>query len=140
MHQRGRLIRRTRPASFQPAHIHPRRIYTNTRIIQPTNQTTNKPNKQTRCRLTRTWSIWRLGSAVMTVRPEKSTRFPIRLPRMRPSFPRSRWRIVLSTLPDLCFSCSELARSLSKKLAIFSCGISSLGWRLGGWGGGMGKT
>lgn len=45
----------------------------------------------------RTWSICRLGSAVMTVRPEKSTRLPIRLPRMRPSLPLRRCAIVLST-------------------------------------------
>jgi hypothetical protein len=53
----------------------------------------------------RTWSMPRLGSAVMTVRAEKSTRLPMRLPRMRPSLPLSRCRIVLSGLPDRCVSC-----------------------------------
>ena len=36
---------------------------------------------------TPTWSMERLGSAVMTVRAEKSTRLPMRFPRMRPSLP-----------------------------------------------------
>ena len=36
---------------------------------------------------TPTWSMRRFGSGVMTVRAEKSTRLPIRLPRMRPSLP-----------------------------------------------------
>ena len=32
-----------------------------------------------------TWSIRRFGSGVMTVRAEKSTRLPIKFPRIRPS-------------------------------------------------------
>ena len=36
-----------------------------------------------------TWSICRLGSGEITVLPEKSTRFPERLPRKRPCFPFS---------------------------------------------------
>ena len=38
-----------------------------------------------------TWSTRRLGSGEMTVRPEKSTRLPLRLPRNRPCLPLSRW-------------------------------------------------
>jgi hypothetical protein len=34
----------------------------------------------------------RLGSGEMTVRPEKSTRFPERFPRKRPLFPLRRWQ------------------------------------------------
>ena len=49
---------------------------------------------------TPTSSIARLGSGVMTVRAEKSTRLPIRLPRTRPSFPLSRAEIDLSGRPD----------------------------------------
>mmetsp|Transcript_78392 Transcript_78392/g.189229 ORF Transcript_78392/g.189229 Transcript_78392/m.189229 type:complete len:227 (+) Transcript_78392:3013-3693(+) len=41
----------------------------------------------------------RLGSGVITVRAEKSTRLPIRLPRMRPSLPLSRCEIDLSGRP-----------------------------------------
>ena len=41
-----------------------------------------------------------LGSPVMTVRAEKSTRLPIRLPRMRPSLPLSRWLMDLMGLEE----------------------------------------
>ena len=51
---------------------------------------------------TPTWSMRRFGSGVMTVRPEKSTRFPIRLPRIRPSLPFRRCLIDLSGRPDFC--------------------------------------
>lgn len=44
-------------------------------------------------------SMGRLGSGVMTVRAEKSTRLPIKLPRMRPSLPFSRCLIDLSGRP-----------------------------------------
>lgn len=64
-----------------------------------------------------TWSMPRLGSAVMTVRAEKSTRFPMRFPRMRPSLPLSLARRVLSGFPDLCVSCGCPARSLSNRAA-----------------------
>jgi len=43
-----------------------------------------------------------LGSPEMTVRAEKSTRLPIRLPRTRPSLPLSRWEIDLIARPDRC--------------------------------------
>lgn len=39
-----------------------------------------------------TWSIRRFGSGEITVRPEKSTRFPDRLPRKRPCLPFRRWQ------------------------------------------------
>ena len=41
------------------------------------------------CSGTPTSSMRRLGSGEMTVRPEKSTRFPERFPRKRPCFPLS---------------------------------------------------
>jgi len=50
---------------------------------------------------TPTSSIRRLGSGDMTVLEEKSTRFPERLRRKRPSFPFSLWDRVLSIRPDL---------------------------------------
>ena len=49
---------------------------------------------------TPTWYSLRLGSGVMTVRPEKSTRFPIKLPRTRPSFPFSLCFIDFRGRPD----------------------------------------
>lgn len=51
---------------------------------------------------TPTWSILRFGSGVMTVRAEKSTRLPIRLPRIRPSLPFRRCLIDFSGRPDFC--------------------------------------
>jgi hypothetical protein len=51
---------------------------------------------------TPTWLMLMLGSGVITVRAEKSTRLPIRLPRIRPSFPRKRCRIDLIGRPDRC--------------------------------------
>lgn len=45
-----------------------------------------------------------LGSGVMTVRAEKSTRLPIKFPLTRPSFPRSRWLRVLRGLPERCMA------------------------------------
>mmetsp|Transcript_48347 Transcript_48347/g.161225 ORF Transcript_48347/g.161225 Transcript_48347/m.161225 type:complete len:346 (+) Transcript_48347:3334-4371(+) len=49
---------------------------------------------------TPTSSMARFGSPVMTVRAEKSTRFPIRLPRTRPSLPLSRCEMDLSGRPE----------------------------------------
>mmetsp|Transcript_524 Transcript_524/g.1445 ORF Transcript_524/g.1445 Transcript_524/m.1445 type:complete len:264 (-) Transcript_524:476-1267(-) len=65
---------------------------------------------------TPTCSIERLGSGVMTVRAEKSTRFPIRLPRTRPCFPFSRSEIALSGRPDLVVAC----RGTSGELLVIS--------------------
>ena len=46
-----------------------------------------------------TSSIRRLGSGDITVRPEKSTRFPDKLPRKRPCFPFKRWQNPRSGFP-----------------------------------------
>ena len=51
---------------------------------------------------TPTWSIKRLGSAVITVRAEKSTRFPIRFPLILPSLLLRRCLIDLRGRPDFC--------------------------------------
>lgn len=47
-------------------------------------------------------SILIFGSGVITVRAEKSTLFPIKLPLIRPSFALSLLQIDLIGLPDLC--------------------------------------
>lgn len=44
----------------------------------------------------------------MTVRAEKSTRFPIRLPRTRPSFPFKRCEIARIGLPDRWWSGDDM--------------------------------
>lgn len=49
---------------------------------------------------TPTWSILKLGSGVMTVLAEKSTRFPIKFPLTRPSFPFSLCLTDFSGRPD----------------------------------------
>ena len=51
---------------------------------------------------TPTWSILKLESGVITVRAEKSTLFPIKFPRMRPSLPFSRCLTDFSGRPLLC--------------------------------------
>ena len=56
---------------------------------------------------TPTWSICRLGSGVMTVRAEKSTRLPMRLPRTRPSLPFRRCFMDLRGRPDFCIACEQ---------------------------------
>ena len=63
----------------------------------------------------------------MTVRAEKSTRFPIKFPRMRPSLPFSRCRMVLRGFPPLCFSCtpSLALASLSNNALTLYCNNSS---------------
>mmetsp|Transcript_12348 Transcript_12348/g.41149 ORF Transcript_12348/g.41149 Transcript_12348/m.41149 type:complete len:209 (+) Transcript_12348:3911-4537(+) len=73
------------------------------------------------------WSMLKFGSAVMTVREEKSTRLPMRLPRMRPSLPFKRWRIVFKGLPDRCLSCrpSLALASLSNNALTLYCKSSS---------------
>lgn len=43
-----------------------------------------------------------VGSGVITVRAEKSTRLPIKLPLIRPSFALSLLHIDFIGLPDLC--------------------------------------
>lgn len=56
---------------------------------------------------TPTWSMLMRGSGVITVRALKSTRLPIRLPRMRPSLPLRRWLIDLMGLPLRCCACGQ---------------------------------
>lgn len=41
---------------------------------------------------TATWSMRKFGSGEITVRPLKSTRFPLRFPLKRPCLPLSRWQ------------------------------------------------
>ena len=78
---------------------------------------------------TPTWSMDRFGSAVMTVRALKSTRLPMRLPRMRPSLPLSRWRIVFSGLPPRCRSWTpSLALASLSKRALTLYWSSSSNW------------
>ena len=55
----------------------------------------------------------RFGSPVMTVRAEKSTRFPIRFPRTRPSFPLSLCAIDLIGLPLRCVADGSPGSELS---------------------------
>mmetsp|Transcript_38185 Transcript_38185/g.85240 ORF Transcript_38185/g.85240 Transcript_38185/m.85240 type:complete len:202 (-) Transcript_38185:74-679(-) len=74
---------------------------------------------------TPTSSRLRLGSAVMTVRAEKSTRLPMRFWRMRPSLPLIRWAMVFKRRPDRCVSCTP-EEPLSKKLATRICRIRSV--------------
>ena len=56
---------------------------------------------------TPTWSIRKFGSGVMTVRAEKSTRFPIKLPRIRPSLPFKRAFSDFSGFPDFCIALKQ---------------------------------
>lgn len=68
---------------------------------------------------TPTSSRLRLGSPVMTVRAEKSTRFPIKLPRKRPSFPLRRSRMALMGRPPFCLACGTPAKLLSMYVAMW---------------------
>mmetsp|Transcript_39970 Transcript_39970/g.80064 ORF Transcript_39970/g.80064 Transcript_39970/m.80064 type:complete len:333 (+) Transcript_39970:2804-3802(+) len=56
---------------------------------------------------TPTSSMAKLGSGVITVRAEKSTRLPIKLPRIRPSLPLRRWEMLLRGRPvrDVAGAC-----------------------------------
>lgn len=67
---------------------------------------------------TPTWSICRLGSGVMTVRAEKSTRLPIRLPRTLPSFPLRRCFMDFKGRPDFCIACEKKNASLNTSYLI----------------------
>uniref|UniRef100_A0A6B0V505 Putative secreted protein n=1 Tax=Ixodes ricinus TaxID=34613 RepID=A0A6B0V505_IXORI len=68
----------------------------------------------------------KLGSGVMTVRAEKSTRLPIRLPRMRPSLLFSRCLIDLSGRPDFCIALGSPGISLSTSVATWNWSILSV--------------
>ena len=48
-----------------------------------------------------------VGSGVITVRAEKSTRFPIKLPLIRPSLAFSLLHIDLMGRPDRCVACTN---------------------------------
>mmetsp|Transcript_103443 Transcript_103443/g.166763 ORF Transcript_103443/g.166763 Transcript_103443/m.166763 type:complete len:260 (+) Transcript_103443:541-1320(+) len=64
-----------------------------------------------------------VGSPVITVRAEKSTRFPMRLPRTRPSLPLMRWRRDLIDLPLRCCAWGCPASSLLYIVAMWYCSI-----------------
>lgn len=51
-------------------------------------------------------SMFIVGSGVMTVRAEKSTRFPIKLPLIRPSLALSLLHMDLMGRPDRCVACT----------------------------------
>ena len=74
---------------------------------------------------TPTWWIPKLGSAVMTVRAEKSTRFPIKLPRIRPSLALSLWLNVFRGRPLRCVTCGIPRNSLFMKAAQLCCSACS---------------
>ena len=65
---------------------------------------------------TPTWSTLRLGSGVMTVLAEKSTRFPIRFPRTLPSLPFSLCFTDFSGRPDFCTACEKKSKKKNKIL------------------------
>ena len=79
---------------------------------------------------TPTWSSSRFGSPVMTVRAEKSTRLPIRLPRRRPSLPFRRARSDLTGRPDDWSDCGKPAISLSIYVATWYCSRSAKSFRI----------
>ena len=66
-------------------------------------------------------SMSMLGSGVMTLRAEKSTRLPIRLPRMRPSFDFSRSVSDRNGRPVRCFAGGMPGIWLSTKVAMWNC-------------------
>mmetsp|Transcript_18841 Transcript_18841/g.58615 ORF Transcript_18841/g.58615 Transcript_18841/m.58615 type:complete len:202 (+) Transcript_18841:923-1528(+) len=70
---------------------------------------------------TPTSSIEMLGSAVMTVRALKSTRLPIRLPRMRPSLPFRRWQMDLMGRPERCVATGTPGTVLSMYVITWYC-------------------
>ena len=72
---------------------------------------------------TPTWSMRRFGSGVITARAEKSTRFPIRLPRIRPSLLFSLCLIDFNGRPLLCTALGSPGRSLSLNVATWYCSI-----------------
>ena len=57
---------------------------------------------------TPTWSIDKLGSGVMTARAEKSTRFPIKFPLIRPSLLFSLCFTDFKGRPDFCMACGKI--------------------------------
>eukprot|EP00962_Isochrysis_galbana_P015940 scaffold4556_cov114-Isochrysis_galbana.AAC.6 len=71
---------------------------------------------------TPTSSMARFGSPVMTVRAEKSTRLPIRLPRTRPSLPSRRCEMDLSGRPQWVVAGSTPGSEFVTKVARWYCG------------------
>ena len=65
-----------------------------------------------------TWLTFRFGSPVITVRALKSTRFPIRFPRTRPSLAFRRSEIDFSGRPDFCIALGTPGNVLSYQLDI----------------------
>lgn len=63
---------------------------------------------------TPTSSMSIVGSAVITERPLKFTRLPIRFPRTRPVLPLMRCRNVFSGRLFFCVACGTFFRSLSQ--------------------------
>lgn len=70
---------------------------------------------------TPTSSKSRLGSPVMTVWAEKSTRLAIKLPRRHPSLPFNLARIAFTGQPDFCNAWGIPAISLSMYVATWNC-------------------
>mmetsp|Transcript_5070 Transcript_5070/g.20351 ORF Transcript_5070/g.20351 Transcript_5070/m.20351 type:complete len:219 (-) Transcript_5070:623-1279(-) len=66
----------------------------------------------------------RLGSGVITVRAEKSTRLPIKLPRIRPAFPLSRSEMDLIGRPDRVSARGMPATVLSMNVMMWYCSSS----------------
>ena len=66
----------------------------------------------------------KLGSGVMTVRAEKSTRFPIRFPRMRPFFPLRRSEMLLIGRPLRVSARGIPATVLSMNVMMWYCSSS----------------
>mmetsp|Transcript_14393 Transcript_14393/g.39003 ORF Transcript_14393/g.39003 Transcript_14393/m.39003 type:complete len:214 (-) Transcript_14393:694-1335(-) len=62
-----------------------------------------------------------LGSPVMTVRAEKSTRLPMRLPRMRPSLPLRRCEMDLMGRPLFCMLGGTPGMVLSMYVVMWYC-------------------
>ncbi|KAA6429772.1 MAG: hypothetical protein FRX49_00204 [Trebouxia sp. A1-2] len=77
-----------------------------------------------------------LGSPDMTVRAEKSTRLPIRLPLTRPDLPFRRWPIDSNGLPERCTKKSSVMivclEQIMLQLTITSMGSQPGVSRLGG--------
>lgn len=61
---------------------------------------------------TPTWSIDKLGSGVMTARAEKSTRFPIKFPLIRPSLLFSLCFTDFKGRPDFCMACGKMRENV----------------------------
>ena len=70
-----------------------------------------------------TWLMLRFGSPVMTVRAEKSTRFPIKFPRTRPSLAFNLSEMDLRGRPDFCMALGTPGSVLSITVTTWNCNI-----------------